>query len=465
MVVSEIPRSTEVLVIGGGPGGYAAAIRAGQLGKDVILVEREDLGGLCLNHGCIPSKALIFVSDFYYELSRLEDVGIKAKGEIDIVKLQGWKDGIVRRLRLGIAGLCKKYGVEVIKGEAHFDSSSRAEVAGLGAIDFKKAVIATGTRPKILPGFEFGRENVISSREALQIKEVPRDIIIIGTEYISVTLGTMFAKLGTRVKVVQKPAHILPRIDPEVSEVVKKKMEKLGIEFYLNSEPEKLKSSGGRAVVTITSKDRGSLDLEADKVLIAMGREPYYEGLGIDKTKVELDRKGYIRIDEKRQTTDPNIYAVGDVTGTPATAHKAYREGKVAAEAIAGLPSVFDPRAIPTSLSSDPEVAFVGLNEKDAVEKGIKVRTGRFPFRALGRAVAVHQGEGFVKIVAEETSNIILGVQIVGKGASDMIGEASLAIEMGTRLEDLALTIHPHPTLSEALQEAAEAALGKSIHI
>jgi dihydrolipoamide dehydrogenase len=468
MVMGDIVTGCDVLVIGGGPGGYTAAIRASQLGKDVILTEKYDLGGVCVYRGCIPSKTLIHAANFIHDIKN-PGIGIKSSVEFDYKKLQQWKFEVVKKLRDGISYLCKKYGVQVIKGEAYLESSDKARVTlpdgETSTLKFENAIIATGSRPQEFPGFPFDGKVVIGSNEALSLMKVPEDMVIIGAGYIGIELGTMYSKLGTKVKIIQRSSRILTKFDPELAEVVSQKMKKLGMEVYLNSMPEGMRKEKDRTIVTISDKEGKKTELTADKILIAVGVKPNSEGIGLENTKAELDEKGFIKVDEKRQTGDAKIYAVGDVAGAPFLAHKAFREGKVAAEAVAGMLSAFDNRAIPAVVFSDPELASVGMDEESARKSGFEISVGKFPFRASGSALTLDRTEGFVKIVANNKNGEILGIHIVGANASFLISEASLAVEMAAFLEDVATTIHPHPTLPEAIAEAAEAALGKAIHI
>jgi len=468
MVMGDIVTGCDVLVIGGGPGGYTAAIRAAQLGKDVILVEKYDLGGACVYRGCIPSKFLIHAVNVIYDIRNPGNIGIKGSVEFDYKMIQQGRFEVVKKLRDGIASLCKKYGVQVIKGEAYFESSEKARITlhdGTNStFKFENAIIATGSHPQEFPGFPFDGKFIINSNDALGLMKVPEDLVILGGGYISVELGTMLAKLGTKVKIVQRSSRILTGFDHEAVEIVSQKMKKLGIELYYNSRPLGLRAENKKAVVTISDDKGNESELTGDKVLVAVGVDPNNKEIGLENTMVELDGRGFIKVDEKRRTTDPKIYAVGDIAGPPFLTHKAFREGKVAAEVIAGLPSAFDNRAIPLTVFSDPEIATVGLDEESSRKEGFEIRTGKFPFRALGSALAMDKTDGFVKVVAK-TNGEILGVQIVGAKASMLIGEASHSIEMAAFLEDMAGTMHPHPTLPEALAEAAEAALGKVIHI
>ena len=468
MVMGDIVTGCDVLVVGGGPGGYTAAIRASQLGKDVILVDKYDPGGTCVYRGCIPSKALIHAANFIYDIKNPGNTGIKGSVEFDIKKIQQWKYEVIKKLRDGIGNLCRKYGVQVVKGEAYFESSGKARITShdgtSSTFEFENAIIATGSHPHEFPGFPFDGKLVINSNEALGLMKVPEELVILGAGYISVELGTMFAKFGTKVKIVQRSSRILSEFDKELVELVSQKMKTLGIEIYYNSTPQKLSTENNKAVVTIVDNKGKETQLRADRILAAVGVKPNTGNMGLENTGIQLDEKGFIRVDEKRKTNDPKIYAVGDVAGPPFVTNKAFREGKVAAEVIAGSPSAFDNRAIPLTIFSDPEIATVGLDEESAKKSGFEIKTGKFPFRASGSALIMDRTEGFVKVVAK-TDGEILGIHIVGANASLLISEASHSIEMAAFLEDLAGTIHPHPTLPEALAEAAEAALGKVINL
>ncbi len=468
MVMGDIVTGCDVLVIGGGPGGYTAAIRASQLGKDVILAEKYDPGGVCVYRGCIPSKTLIHAANVIYDIRNPGNIGIKSSVEFDYKKIQQNRFEVVKKLRDGISSLCKKYGVKVMKGEACFESSDKARITfpdGTNStFKFVNAIIATGSHPREFPGIPFDGKLVIDSNDALGLMKVPDDLVIIGAGYISVELGTMFAKLGTRVKIVQRSSRILTRFDPEVVEVVSQKMKKLGIEIYYNSRPLGFRAENNKAVLAIGDDKGNESELTGDKLFVAIGVSPNNKDIGLENTRIELDESGFIKVDEKRRTTDTKIYAVGDIAGPPFLAAKAFREGKVAAEVIGGLPSAFDNRAIPLTVFSDPEIAVVGLDEESSRKEGSEIRTGKFPFRASGSALTMGKTDGFVKVVAK-TNGEILGVHIVGENASMIISEASHSIEMAAFLEELAGTIHPHPTLPEALAEAAEVALGKVIHI
>jgi dihydrolipoamide dehydrogenase len=469
MVVGEITMGTQLLVIGSGVGGYPAAIRAAQLGLEVTLVEKEPaLGGVCLNHGCIPSKALIHAASLAHKIPELAEMGIEASSvKVDFKKLQAWRQSVVQKLSKGVEQLLKGNGVQVLQGKAVFQSPKKVLVEsehGTQAVEFKHCLIATGSRPIELPGFEFDHETVLSSDDALQLQEVLDSLIVIGGGYIGLELGTVFAKLGTKVTVVEMLDQLLPGTDPELVRVVERKLKALGVEIHLQSKAKSLKKGEGSAKLAVETP-KGEITLEAEKVLVSVGRRPNSDELGLEQAKIERDGQGFIQVNENFQTVNPRVYAVGDVIGGPMLAHKATHEGLVVAELLAGKPAGADWQTIPAIIFTDPEIAYAGLTEKEAKEQGYKPLVGRFPFAALGRALTMGETDGFVKVIADEETHVVLGVQIVGPEASTLISEAALAVEMGARLEDIALTVHPHPTLPEALMEAAEVALGHPIHI
>ncbi len=470
MVVGDIPTGTEILVIGGGPGGYIAALRAAQLGKDVTLVESEELGGLCLNHGCIPSKALIHSAGFAHDLPNLAELGIRVTGfEADIAKMWEWRQGVIRQLRDGIAFQCKRIGVNVIRGVARFESPRRVKVelegdVGVSVIDFQKCILATGTKPVVPPQIVVDGRVVFTAREALDLKEKPNRLAVIGGGYIGVELGMTYAVLGSKVSVIEMGSALLPGNDPEAVAVIEKRMRQLGIEILLNTKADALAVNGEVASLTLSTAEGGTRTLEADKVLVAVGHRPYTASLNLEKTQVKVNEKGFIVVDKQQRTSDPAIFAVGDVAGQPMLAHKAYAEGKVAAEVACGLDVEFESRFVPAVVYSDPEFAVVGLQENHAKEQNLPYKVGKFPFHALGRALTLSEPEGFCKVLIDPETRRLLGVEIVGIGASDLISEAALALEMGATADDVVLTIHPHPTLSEAFSEACADALGKRLH-
>ena len=469
MVVGSMTVDTQVAIIGAGPGGYVAAIRAAQLGKDVTLIEIEPhLGGDCLHHGCIPTKALIHASNFYNVLRDLKMLGIDIKDyTVDFQKMHAWKDGILERLNRGIQGLLTKYGVEVIQGKAVFTSSNSLRIEGksdVTGIKFQNAIIATGSRPFEVPGFPFGHEGIISSKEALQLKEIFKKLIIIGGGYIGTEMGTVYGKLGTEVHIIEMMDRLIPQLDGEIVKIVADKLEQFNVHTHIGSKALGFEMKGGRPHVKILENGKESV-IDGDKILVVVGRTPNSNGFGLEATKVKVDTHGFIEVDKQMRTADPKIFAIGDVIGQPMLAHKSSRQGKIAAEVISGKNSAFDNKVIPFVVFNDPEIASVGLTEQQARDQGYDIIIGRFPFNALGRALTINQTDGFVKVIAEKESKMLLGVHAVGPGVSDMISEAALAIEMGANTEDIALTIHPHPTLPESLMEAAEVTLGKGIHI
>lgn len=469
MVVGEITLGTQVLVVGAGPGGYVAAIRAAQLGKDVTLVEKDELGGVCLNVGCIPSKALIYASRLYEKIQNLDEMGISVQeARVHLDKMQLWKESVVKKLTGGVKQLCDGNGVNVIQGKARFVSAKKCLVEsehGTQAIEFKDCIIATGSVPMAIPDLEVDGEMVIDSSGALALKKLPESLIVIGGGYIGLELGMVYAKLGSKVTVVEMLDRLLPGTEPELVRPVARKARLLGMEMYLSTRAKELKRSKDGVQLVITTPE-GDKRLEAEKVLVSIGRKPNAPPeLGLDKLSVQPDSKGFLSADSQMRTSNPHVYAIGDVAGQPLLAHKASHEGLVAAEAICGLPSGADWQTVPAVIFTDPEIAYAGMTEEEAQKAGFKPLTGKFPFAALGRAISMNETEGFVKIIADEATKVVLGVQIVGPEASNLISEAALAIEMGARLEDLAMTIHPHPTLPEGLMEAAEAAMGKAIHI
>ena len=448
MVMGSLPEAVDVAVIGGGVGGYFAAIHAAQLGKSVALIEKEKLGGHCLNYACIPSKTMIKVADMFYEIQHAQNFGIHAENvSVNGAELYDWRMGVSKKLEDGVAFLCKSNGVEVVKGTGIFTSSNSLQVGGGGSIDFKKAIIATGSDPTALKGFEFGR-NVIDYKKALMLDHIPKSMVILGAGYVSVEIGTLYAKLGTKVAIVAR-SDVLSHFDRDAVDLVKKKMVELGVKIYTGVTP----ASHDTSSVTLSNGEK----LDAELTVVAVGLSPYTAGLGLDSTEVQLDEKGFVRVDNALRTTDPNILAIGDVIGEPLLAHKAMRQGIVAAEVAAGQNASYDNLVVPAVIFSDPEMAVAGVLDGD----GIKMT--KFPLTALGRAIALSSTNGFVKM-AYDADNVIRGVEVVSDDAGDIIAEAVVAIEMGATLEDIADSIHPHPTYSEALQEAAEAALGRSIH-
>lgn len=467
MVVGDIATGAEVVVIGAGPGGYATALRAAKKGKDVVLVDRDEVGGVCLNHGCIPAKALIHAAGFQEDIQHWEEIGIHTDNlQVNFQEIQEWKDSVRNKLTGGIEQLLDKHDVEYVQGEAHFQDSNTLRVEeehDAVNIEFENAVIATGSKPVEIPGFEFENDRVISSRELLELEEVPEELVVVGGGYIGMEAVTKFCKFGSTVKVLEARDRVLPRFDEELVEEIQEVSPCYGDEIYTSAEAEELREEDGKAVV-VADKDGETLELQGDYVLVAVGRtpEPVLENLGIGNTDAEVE-DGFIKVDEKRETTDSGIYAIGDAAGPPLLAHKAYREAKVVAGAINGEATAFDNQYIPKVIYTDPEIAVVGKTPEEAREDYEEVLVGRFPFSASGRALTTNHSAGFVRIVASSKERV-LGAQIVGPRASDMIAEATLALEMQAYLDDITNTIHAHPTFPEAFQEACEDAKDESVH-
>ena len=460
-------KEADVVVIGGGPGGYVCAIRAAQLGLKTILIERDRLGGNCLIVGCIPSKALISMTKLYERAKEGASFGIVADGlRVDLPALQKWKAGVVSTLETGVATLCRGNKVEVIKGGAEVVDAKRVRVtteSGAEEIVTKNLVIATGSQAISLPGLEFDGKLVLSSTEALALDKVPESMLVIGGGYIGFEIAGVYQKLGSKVTIVELTDQLLPGTEPDLVRLPQRNLEKKGAQILLKSKVLALEKKDGGVEAHISTPS-GEIDVEASLVLVSVGRMPYTAGMSLSKMGVKTDAKGYVVTDAQMKTNVEGVYAIGDVRGQPLLAHKASKEGIVAAEVIAGQPSAADWKSIPWAIFTDPEIAGVGFTEKSAVEAGLEVKRSRFSFAALGRALASGEAEGFVRIISEAKSGLVLGVQIVGPDASNLISEATLAIEMGATVEDIALTIHPHPTLPEAIMEAAEVAAGRPIH-
>ncbi|MFE1625419.1 dihydrolipoyl dehydrogenase [Brevibacillus reuszeri] len=467
MVVGEFTTEVDVLVIGAGPGGYVAAIRAAQMGKTVAVVEKADIGGVCLNVGCIPSKAMIHAAHTYEHTQHTESMGITMENvKVDFAKVQEWKSGIVKQLTGGVGSLFKGHKIQVIPGEALFVSENEVRVFhgyDVNRYRFEHCIIATGSRPIELPAFPFGKR-VLSSTEALSLTELPKSLVVIGGGYIGIELGTVFAKFGTKVTILEGSDQILPGFEPDMPRLVERKLKKLGVTINTKALAQGMEETENGVIVKAEVKGEQQ-QIEAEYVLVTVGRRPNTDELGVRDIGMNLTDRGLIVVDKQGRTNIPNVYAIGDIVAGPALAHKASYEGKVAAEAIAGHPAEVDYKAIPAVVFCDPEIASVGINEKEAKEKGIDYVVGRFPFAANGRALSVNAGEGYVKLIAEKETNLVLGAQIVGPEASNIIAEIGLAIEMGATLEDIELTIHAHPTLGEVTMEAAELALGRPIHV
>ncbi len=459
-------KTFDAVVIGAGPGGYVAAIRLAQLGKKTALVERESLGGVCLNWGCIPSKAFIAAGNLVDEIRGAADRGILvSEPKVDVAKLRAFKEGVVKKLVSGVGALEKGNGVEVLKGKATFVGPNAVEVDAGGEktrIEAAAFIVATGARPIAIPGFAYGKD-VWSAKEALDLPEVPGRLVVIGGGVIGLELGTVYAKLGSKVTIVEALPALLTGVDPEAVRIVQKGLRQRGVDVHLNGKAKGLDAVAGALSVRI-EVDGKEQAIPADKVLVAVGFRPNTEGIGLEAAGVKLDAKGYVQVDDQLRSSNPAVFAIGDIVGPPFLAHKASKEGEIAAEVIAGHRSARDWVAMPGAIFTDPEVATVGLSEEQARAKGLDPLVGKFAFAALGRAIAIDHTEGFVKVIADRESKLLLGVTMVGPEASDLIAEATLSLEMGAYVEDVALTVHAHPTLAEAFMEASKAALGEAIH-
>ncbi len=464
-----MPQVYDAVVIGSGPGGYVAAIRLAQLGRRTLCVEEERLGGVCLNRGCIPSKALIAAADLYHAIgSEAKTFGISVEGRsLDFSKTQKFRERVVKKMSGGVGVLFRHYGVDTLQGTASFLDPRTVSVATAGGeerIDFTDAVIATGSLPFYLPGFEPDGDRVVGSRQALEFPAVPASLLVIGGGYIGLELGIGYRKFGTEVTVVEMMESLLPLSPRNLAEPVHRRCRKLGLTVHLGTAARSLEKRPDSLTLIAEGPGQEEVRVDAERVLVTIGRRPRTAGLALEAAGLETDRQGFIEVDEQRRTAVANIYAIGDVAGPPMLAHKASKEAVVAAEAIAGHDTVYNPRAVPAVIFTDPEVAYVGLSEEEAREADYEVMTGEFPFAASGRAAAINQPDGFVKVIGDAKAGTLLGVQIVGPEAADLINEACLALEAGVTVEQLGRTMHPHPTLGEAVMEAAETALGRAIH-
>ena len=458
------------IVIGAGPAGYVCGIRLGQLGVKAVVVEAGELGGVCLNVGCIPSKALITASKWFEKTRTLSTMGITVESaRVDMVKMQAWKSGIVKKLTTGVGQLLKGNGTAVVRG--------RARITGPGAVEVTRTdgdtvqltapaiVIATGSRPVAIPGFAFDGENVLDSTGGLDLAEVPKRVVVIGGGYIGLELGGTYARLGSKVTVVEMLDQLLTGFDMDLVRPVERALKKAGAEIRLKTKAKGWRKTDDGLVCEVEGPDGALAEIPCDKILVTVGRRPNSENLGLAEAGVTLGKGGFIPVDPRRETNVKGVFAIGDVAGNPMLAHKGMKEGEVVAEAIAGHASVYDVRCVPAVVFTEPEIATVGLSEAEAKAAGYTVKAGKYPFGALGRAMTMNEIEGFVRVVIDEKTKEILGVQIVGPEASELVAEAALAIEMGAFADDVGLTIHAHPTLAEAMGEAAKAALGEAVHL
>jgi dihydrolipoamide dehydrogenase len=462
------PIKTDIAVVGGGPGGYAAAFYAADKGKKVILVEREKrLGGVCLHCGCIPSKALLHATELVRETEASGERGIVfGQPKVNLDKLRAWKNSMVEKLAQGLSGLCEKRGVEFLHGRGHFEDSRTLRVEtskGQKFIGYDQAIIAVGSRPAIPQAFDLGNKRIMTSTEALEVEEIPKNLLVVGGGYIGMELGTVYATLGSSVVVTEALSSILIGVDSDLARPVMRYAEKAFKEVRLNTKVGKMATSGKQIKVTLSANGKQKEETY-DRVLVSVGRIPNCKDLGLENTKAAVDDKGFIQVNSEMQTADPAIYAIGDVVGGALLAHKASKEARVAVETILGESSTIENVVIPAVVFTDPELAWCGLTETEAKAKGIHVQVARFPWAASGRAMTLDRPDGLTKLIIEPESERILGVGITGARAGELISEGVLAVEMGATARDLAESVHPHPTLSETLMEAAEVFYGYPTH-
>ena len=462
----------DVCVIGAGPGGYVAAIRAAQLGKKTLIIEREFMGGVCLNVGCIPSKAMITAAHFSHRMMHdAPSMGFAIPKEVklDFEKLQAWKQSVCDKMSGGVAQLLKGNSVTVMLGEATFTSPKALSVKtkdGVKTVEATNFVIATGSRPIEIPNFPIDEKDVMTSTGALALKEKVERLVVIGGGYIGVEIGSFLNAFGTKVKIIEAGAGILGGVaDPDCVAVVSKLLKKREVEVIPHAKAKGFKKVKGGLAVTVEVDGKDQI-FECDKILVTVGRKPNGDQTGLKNIGLEMTDRGFIKVNAQRKTNLPGIYAIGDIAGQPMLAHKASHEGVLVAEVISGANRAYDAKTVPAVIFVEPEIASAGMLETECKAAGYTdLKIGKFPFAANGRAVSLMETDGMIKIIADAKTHVVLGVHIVGPDASNLISEAALAIEMGARLEDLALTIHPHPTLGEGMMEAAEATLGHAIHI
>ena len=458
--------NTQLAVIGGGPGGYAAAFLAADLGMQVTLIDLEkNPGGVCLYRGCIPSKALLHIAKLIKEAEEAKKWGVEfGEPKIDLSKLRDFKNGVVNKLTGGLGQLSKQRKVNFIQGKASFINSNSLSVkkddGTTDEVHYEKAILATGSVPSKVPGLSVESPRVMDSTSALELNDVPKRLLVIGGGYIGLELSTVYAALGSKVTVVEMLTGLLPGADRDLVAVLDKRVKSMMENVFTDTKVVELKETSEGITVRLEGEKVTEPLQTFDKVLISVGRRPVTTGFGLENTKVKISERGFVTVDKTLKTDDPNIYAIGDIVGNPMLAHKAAAEGKVAVEAILGHKTAFEPNAIPAVVFTDPELAWTGITEIEAREKGIKVEVAKFPWGASGRATTLDRNDGMTKLIIEPGTERILGVGIVGVGAGDMIAEGTLAIEMGAVVKDLELTIHPHPTLSETMMAAAEVFYG-----
>jgi len=461
----------QLVVIGAGPGGYAAAFHAADLGVQVTLIDPQiNPGGVCLYRGCIPTKVLLHIAKVITEADELKNSGVEfSKPKFDVEKIRSFKTSVIKKLAQGLGQLCRQRKVEFIQGLASFTGSNALEVKtrrnGTQKISFDRAILATGSCPVAIPNIPCTIPAVMDSSKALQLTHIPESLLVIGGGYIGLELGSFYAALGTKVSVVEMTSNLMPGSDPELVSVLSKRLQVLLADIMLNTTVAKISEQNGKLKVTFEGQNPDKKEAVYEKVLVAVGRKPNSAGIGLENTKAQLDEKGFVIVDSKRQTNDESIYAVGDVAGQPLLAHKATHEGIVAAKAIAGLDAAFEPQAIPFVIYTEPEVAECGLSESQAKKQNRAIKVAKFPWQASGRAATMAKSTGLTKLIIDPATDGILGAGIVGTAAGELIAEGVLAVEQATTAQVLASTIHAHPTLSETLMEAAEVYLGHCIHL
>ena len=461
----------KIAVVGGGPGGYAAAFLAADLGMTVTLIDPEvNPGGVCLYRGCIPSKALLHVAKLIEESHQAKDWGIEfAAPKVDLARLRSWKEGVVKKLTGGLGLLSKQRKVRYVQGRAAFESSTTLRVTKSDgtqeSLTFDRIILATGSRPAIVPTLKLESPRMMDSTGALNLEDIPGTLLVVGGGYIGLELGTVYAALGTRVTVVEMLPGLLPGADRDLVIPLHKRLEKMFDGILLNTTVAAVKDEGSGIRATFDGPEVKEREKVFDRVLVSVGRKPNSEIPGLEKTRVQVGPRGFIQVNKQLQTNDPGIYAIGDVVGEPMLAHKAMHEGRVAAEAIAGHKVAFEPNAIPAVVFTDPEVAWCGLTETEAQKENREIQVARFPWAASGRAITLDRPDGVTKLIFDPKTERLLGVGIVGAGAGELIAEGVLAIEMAALARDVALTIHPHPTLSETIMESAEVFFGTSTDI
>ena len=466
-----MPEPISIAVVGAGPGGYAAAFLAADLGMTVTLIDPEvNPGGVCLYRGCIPSKALLHVAKLLEESHQAKDWGIEfAAPRIDVARLRSWKEGVVKKLTGGLGILSKQRKVRYVQGRAAFADSTTLRVTKSDgseeSLTFDRIVLATGSRPAIVPSLKLDTPRIMDSTGALNLEDVPGTLLVVGGGYIGLELGSVYAALGTRVTVVEMLPGLLPGADRDLVLPLHKRLEKLFEGILLNTTVAAVKDEGSGIRATLKGQDGNAQEKLFDRVLVSVGRKPNSEIPGLEKTSVQIGPRGFIQVNKQLQTDAPSIYAIGDVVGEPMLAHKAMHEGRTAVEAIAGHKVAFEPNAIPAVVFTDPEVAWCGLTETQAQKENIEIKVAKFPWAASGRAVSIDRPEGMTKLLIDPQTERVLGVGIVGAGAGEMIAEGVLAIEMAALASDVAMTIHPHPTLSETVMESAEVFFGTSTDI